>query len=504
MDKLCLKELLLGIPYESLTNEQLSQDIGELTMDSREVTRGGTLVALIGYDFDAREFIDDALEAGAGLVIAEAKYNDDFVEQYDSNSRVIWIDNLRENLSLLASNYFQHPSKNLKVFGVTGTNGKTSCSYLIAQTLQKMNFACYLMGTLGLGQGSKLVVNENTTADAITIQKTLRETLNKGIQFVSMEVSSHGIAQSRTAAVDYHTTVFTNLTHDHLDFHGDMKKYFAAKRQLFLRKNLENAVINIDDRWGRKLAKDEEIQAKKWFVTAEEPPQGYNLNQLVWAEDIEFSLKGIHAKVFTPWGTGELESPLIGEFNLSNLLLVITALGCVIKDIKPILKVLKHVKAAPGRMQKIHKKNLPLVVVDYAHTPDALEKALLALREHCVGNIWCIFGCGGNRDKAKRPLMARVAEKLSNKVIVTTDNPRTELSNDIYQDIVQGFKRPEKTIYIEDREEAIEKAIHDAGSEDAILIAGKGHEDYQVIGNKKISLSDIDVATAEIERRINE
>jgi len=260
-------------------------------------------------------------------------------------------------------------------------------------------------------------------------------------------------------------------------------------------------VINIDDRFGRKLAKDEEIKATKWLVTSKLPSQGSNLNQLVWAEDIRFSLKGIQAKVFTPWGTGKLDSPLMGEFNLSNLLLVIATLGCVVKNIKPILSALKYLQAAPGRMQKIDKKDSPLVVIDYAHTPDALEKALSALRVHSVGNIWCIFGCGGDRDTAKRSLMARVAEKLSNRVVVTTDNPRSESPQKIYEDIQEGFKCQDKVVYIEDRKVAIETAIKEASLEDAILVAGKGHEDYQIIGDQKVHLSDIDISTDAIKRR---
>lgn len=493
-----LKSLLVNITGVKVASDRLIalQDklIGPLTLDSRLIQKGDTFIAVTGYQTDGRKFIESALASGADLIIAEAEQNEDFQQKYAENESVIWINQLNKQLSLLASNYFEHPSHMLKAIAVTGTNGKTSCSYLIAKTLQKIHFECFLLGTLGVGQSSNLQTTETTTADAITMQKILAEAVNSGAQFAAMELSSHGIKQDRAAAVKLNTAVFTNLTRDHLDYHGSMENYAQAKRQLFVDQELKNAVINMDDRFGRKLAKDESISAVKWLVTTKLPTSGSNLNRWVWAEDVVFSMQGLHAKIYTPWGSGRLDSSLIGQFNLSNLLLVIAALGCILKDINPILLALQNVTAAPGRMQKVGNKNTPLVIIDYAHTPDALEQTLLAIREHCVGMIFCVFGCGGDRDNGKRALMASIAEKLANRVIVTADNPRTESPQKICDDIFSGFRKPEKALYIEDREQAIISAISQAKVGDAILIAGKGHEDYQIIGTEKIHLSDLEIA----------
>ena len=499
MAELLVKDLLQGISSEQVAADRLAQPVGQLVLDSRKVAKGDTFVALKGFQTDGRKFIDSALDQGASLVLAEGNERESFVEQLSAESPIIWIENLQHQLSLIAANYYKHPSHMLKTIGVTGTNGKTSCSYLVAKTLQKLHFECFLLGTLGVGQSSNLVDCGNTTADAITMQKILAEAVDSGAQFASMEVSSHGLDQGRASAVKFHTAIFTNLTHDHLDYHGTMENYGAAKRLLFLSEGLKNAVINMDDRFGRKLAEDEAITATKWLVTTKLPTSGSNLNRWVWAEEVVYSLEGLRAKIYSPWGSGQLESPLIGQFNLSNLLIVIATLGAMLKDVQPVLLALKNVHPAPGRMQKFGNKNTPLVVVDYAHTPDALEQSLLALREHCVGLIWCVFGCGGDRDESKRPLMARIAEKLANRVVVTFDNPRTEASEKIHDDIFSGFRKPEKIVYIEDRLQAIKDCIKRANPGDAVLVAGKGHEDYQIIGKEKFHLSDLEIADAGVK-----
>jgi UDP-N-acetylmuramoyl-L-alanyl-D-glutamate--2,6-diaminopimelate ligase len=487
-----LKTLLSNISSAQVRVNRENIPVGPLRLDSRKIQKGDTFVAVEGFQNDGRVYIPTALDKGASLILAEAKNSDEFKQIFAeiAQDKIVWIDGLRDNLSEIAANYFDHPSAELKNIAVTGTNGKTSCSYLIAKTLQKMNFECYLMGTLGIGSCGSLRESSNTTADAITLQEVLAEALRSGAQFSSMEISSHGLDQNRAAAIQLNTAIFTNLTRDHLDYHGSMENYGAAKRKLFLHQYLENVVLNMDDRFGRKLAKDEEIVATKWLVTTKLPTSGSNLNRWIWAEDVVYSLQGMHAKIFTPWGSGKLDSPLIGQFNLCNLLLVVAALGSILKDLPLILSTLKNVRAAEGRMDTFSNANTPLAVVDYAHTPDALEQALIAIREHCVGLIWCVFGCGGDRDPGKRPMMAKIAEKLANRVIVTMDNPRMESSEQIKTDIFAGFRKPEKVKYIKDRTEAIELAISQAQPGDAILIAGKGHEDYQIIGKEKRFHSD--------------
>lgn len=496
-----LETVLKNISSAQVAANRRSEAVGPLRLDSRNVNEGDTFVAVAGFQNDGRVYIPTAMEKGASLIFAESINSQEFIDLYEriTNDRVIWIENLRDQLSMIAANYFSHPGNELKNIAVTGTNGKTSCSYLVAKTLQKLNFECYLLGTLGVGCCGNLVESENTTADAITLQSILKDAVDSGAQFSSMEVSSHGLHQNRAAAIPFNTAMFTNLTRDHLDYHGTMENYGEAKRKLFLSSELKNAVFNVDDRFGRKLAKDEEITAKKWRVTTQSPTSGTNLDQWIWAEDVVLSLKGIHAKIYTPWGTGKLDSKLIGEFNLSNLLLVIAALGAILRDIMPILEAIKTVPAADGRMLTIGTSKTPIAIVDYAHTPDALQKALEAIRDHCAGLIWCIFGCGGDRDTGKRPLMARVAEKLSNRVIVTQDNPRFESEATIKQDIFSGFEKADKHTYISDREEAIKHAISKAMPGDAVLVAGKGHEDYQIIGKEKLHLSDKEICTAALE-----
>ncbi|MDH5433504.1 MAG: UDP-N-acetylmuramoyl-L-alanyl-D-glutamate--2,6-diaminopimelate ligase [Gammaproteobacteria bacterium] len=498
-----LKDILAGVAHQELNSAQQKMPVGELVLDSRQIKQGDTFVAVIGHVTDGRQYITDALAAGAGLVLAESSDDKDVLIPFHHDERVIEVDELGKNLSLIAGNYYNHPSHGMKVFAVTGTNGKTSCSYLICETLKQMNFESFLLGTLGIGAVDHLQTSETTTADPITIQKTMNYASELGAQFAAMEISSHGIVQHRAEAIKLTTAIFTNLSRDHLDYHGTMEAYGEAKQQLFYTPDLENAVINMDDKFGRKIAKNQKVNAKKWLVSCREPMAGSDVDQWIWIEDVVFSLEGIHAKVFTPWGTGKLDSPLIGAFNLTNLLLVIASVGCVLKDVDLILTVLQQVHAPPGRMQKIAAQGTPLAIVDYAHSPDALEKALMAVREHSVGLIWCVFGCGGDRDTGKRPLMAKIAEKLANKVVVTTDNPRTEPVENIKNDIFSGFKKLDKVTYIEDRKEAIQFVIANASSDDAILIAGKGHEDYQIIGNEKIHLSDVEIAQAAIEERAN-
>jgi UDP-N-acetylmuramoyl-L-alanyl-D-glutamate--2,6-diaminopimelate ligase len=514
-----LKALLHQIPKPEYSKSQENSLLGPLCLDSRQIQPGDTFIAMPGIKLnasqeDARHYISMAFEKGAQWIIAEKKDSEPFKALLSLEKRpmCIWIDSLREHLSLLASNYYQNPSNALTIIAVTGTNGKTSCTYLIAKALENINISCFLMGTLGIGFCHHLTKQNNTTADAIKIQSALSDALSLNASYASMEVSSHGIEQSRVQSVQFKSAILTNLTRDHLDYHGNMENYGKIKKQLLMHKNLENAIINMDDKWGQKCADDPLITAKKWFVSVRPPKATSNLNAWIWAEDVVFSLEGIHANILTPWGHGKLDSPLIGAFNLSNLLLVIAALGCQLKNIPLILSALNKATAPPGRMNTLGgiKKNVdasstsPLVVVDYAHTPDALEKVLFALREHCSGCIYCIFGCGGDRDQGKRPLMAKIAEKLANKVIVTSDNPRMESQESIRKDIFDGFLKPEKVRYFQSRSEAIEYTIKKSHVGDAILVAGKGHEEFQIIGQQKIPFNDLLMCQKILEREASQ
>jgi UDP-N-acetylmuramoyl-L-alanyl-D-glutamate--2,6-diaminopimelate ligase len=357
------------------------------------------------------------------------------------------------------------------------------------------------LGTLGCGPFGAQKANDNTTADAVTVQRELAKAVSYGCGNAAMEVSSHGLVQGRVSAVEFDVAVFTNLTRDHLDYHQTMEAYGDAKRQLFLTPGLSWAIINVDDKFGRKLKKDPAITAKKLFVTLNQPGEGADLDQWLWADDVRLTLKGIKARVYTPWGTGKLDVPLIGRFNLYNLLSVIAVLGTRVQDINTLFDTVNQLQSVNGRMQLIQHPDQPLIIVDYAHTPDALEQALKAAREHCSGKIITVFGCGGDRDPGKRPLMARVAERYSNRVIFTDDNPRTEAAQSIIQDMRKGLKTPDKVAYIADRKAAMQEAVAMASPADLILVAGKGHEDYQIVGTEKIYFSDVKAAKEVLEEQ---
>ncbi|WP_144393700.1 UDP-N-acetylmuramoyl-L-alanyl-D-glutamate--2,6-diaminopimelate ligase [Pleionea sediminis] len=477
--------------------------VNDWTVDSRKVTKDVGFVACVGHQLDGRQFIHDAVANGACIVICEANDLSETVacDLAQLSITVVLIHDLNQRLSALASLFYDNPSEKLNVIGVTGTNGKSSCVQMLAQTIQTIDKCCWTMGTLGCGAYGAQVSNENTTADAITIQKELNKAVESGCGNSAMEVSSHGLVQGRIDAVSFDIAVFTNLTHEHLDYHETMDAYGLAKRRLFLFENLKWVVINVDDKFGRKLKKDIEIKARKIFVSAKQPSEGADLSQWVWVENIQLNQKGIQADVFTPWGEGKIKVPLVGRFNINNILSVVAVLGIKLGNVQKVLEAVNQVTSVAGRMQFIREKGQPSIIVDYAHTPDALEQALLAIRDHCTGKIITVFGCGGDRDPAKRPIMAKVAEKYSNAVLFTDDNPRTEDPYSIIEQMRTGLKSPDRVTYIQDRKEAIVEASKLASSDDIILVAGKGHEDYQIIGTKKFHLSDVELAREVLKER---
>ncbi|MCO7223997.1 UDP-N-acetylmuramoyl-L-alanyl-D-glutamate--2,6-diaminopimelate ligase [Pleionea sp. CnH1-48] len=477
--------------------------VQEIQLDSRKVESGDAFVACLGYSLDGRTFIPKAVESGASLIICEANELDESVlaSCQEANIACFLVPDLSLRLSAICGEIFGHPSRSMNVVGITGTNGKSSCAQLIAQAFSLLDGACWVLGTLGYGRYGNQQPGENTTTDPIRIQQELAAAVDANCHQAAMEVSSHGLVQHRVAAIQFDTAVFTNLTRDHLDYHQTMEAYADAKKQLFLQPELKWAVINADDRVGRQLKKDPSITANKLFISINEPANGADLSQWLWVENVQLTLSGISATVHSPWGSGKLKVPLIGGFNLYNLLSTIAVLGIQLKKMPAVMDIVNRLESVKGRMQLIQQSQQPLIVIDYAHTPDALEQALLAVREHCSGKIWCIFGCGGDRDNGKRPLMARVAEKLANKVIFTDDNPRTEAPEVIIEQMRAGTKKPDAIPYIAERKEAIDYAIDKAHLGDVILLAGKGHEDYQVIGKEKIFYSDIETAEQALARR---
>ncbi len=458
-----------------------------LQTDSRRVQPGDLFLAAPGMVADGRDFIGDAVASGAGAVVYET---DDGYVLRGAPVPAFGVSGLRRKIGLIADRFYDSPSRRLVVIGVTGTNGKTTCTQLLAQALDQPPKRCAVIGTLGSGYPGALNASIHTTPDPVTVQRLLADFLEQGAAQVAMEVSSHALEQGRVNGVRFHVAVFTNLTRDHLDYHGDMTAYGLAKARLFAHEGLKYAVINHDDEFGRQLLAD---------VGAPVTCLSYGIEGGdVRACEVRPLPEGLWLRVQTPYGETELRSPLIGHFNVYNLLAVLTTLLALGVELKDAATRLARAQPPAGRAERFGGAgDLPLVVVDYAHTPDALEKILIALREHVHGKLWCVFGCGGDRDRGKRPVMGEIAERLADKVLLTDDNPRHESGDAIIADIAGGMRAAPRVI--RDRRAAIAAAIREAGAGDIVLIAGKGHEDYQQVGDERRPYSDRDTVRTLLE-----
>ncbi len=480
-----LSTLLAGISTQSLRQEV---HFSRLVLDSRLIKAQDIFIALPGTRCDGRAYVSAAIAQGAVAVL---------VDSSDSSEGILWqetvpvipIVGLASQLAELAARFYDYPARQLRLLGVTGTNGKTSCTHFMAQVLSAYQQPCAIVGTLGCGFVGELGPAGLTTPDAISLQAMLRDFSQAGAKTVAMEVSSHSIHQGRVNALPFDIVVFTNLTQDHLDYHGDMTTYANVKRRLFFELPNKHWVINADDAYGRQWIATAPSQQS--LITYGWETTGGDKRPDVFADAMHFTPAGIKAHVYTPWGDGELKVPLIGQFNLSNALAVLSTLGVYGLPFKEVLSGLTQLQAVPGRMQCVGGVGQPRIVIDYAHTPDALQKALQTLRACTSGRLICVFGCGGDRDHAKRPLMARVAEQYADQVIVTNDNPRHEHPESIAADIMRGFKQPDRVTLALDRSKAIEKSIQSAEPVDCILIAGKGAERYQQIGDDKLPFDDV-------------
>ncbi len=487
-----LKKLLKGsLQKEQIKTLALKQiKVTGISIDSRKVITGDAFLAYPGQQTDGRNFISMAIQQGAKAIIAEADGLEQFIQD-PAAIKIVPVPNLATKVSRIAGKFYGSPSKKMSLVGVTGTNGKTSVCYLAAQALELVQKPTLLLSTLGNGAFDQLQSSQNTTSDPVLIQQLAHDYLTKNYHHLCMEVSSHGLDQNRVDGLNYKVAVFTNLSHDHLEYHGDMENYFQAKRKLFLRGELEFAVINADDSYGQKLLKDPEITAEKIaYSRSGKADIGLTQNWIL-SQNESFTLNGIQSDVETPWGTGRIHSNLLGDFNLSNLLAVAGVLGALLGDIHKWIVALNGAKPVIGRMQQFSNGQEATLVVDYAHTPDALEKALSSLRHHCQGKLWCLFGCGGDRDTSKRAVMGKIAEANADQVIITDDNPRTENPKAIVKMIRKGMQ-DKKIPYISPRREAIVQAYLQATKEDMVLVAGKGHEDYQEIGQEKLTYSDLE------------
>ncbi|GFM55073.1 UDP-N-acetylmuramoyl-L-alanyl-D-glutamate--2,6-diaminopimelate ligase [Pseudomonas cichorii] len=458
--------------------------IRELTLDSRNVRPGDLFLAVPGIKLDGRAHIADALQRGAAAVAYEAEGS---TVLPITDVPLIPVKGLAAQLSAIAGRFYGEPSRGLNLVGVTGTNGKTSVTQLVAQALDLLGQHCGIVGTLGTGFYGALQSGRHTTPDPISVQATIADLKKAGARAVAMEVSSHGLDQGRATALDFDVAVLTNLSRDHLDYHGTMQAYGAAKAKLFAWPDLRCRVINLDDDFGRELA---EVKHHSRLVT-------YSLldkSASLYCRDAKFDDDGVRATLVTAQGEHLLRSRLLGRFNLSNVLAAIGALLGLEYALDEILKVLPKLEGPVGRMQRLGGGDKPLVVVDYAHTPDALEQVLHALRPHAKGRLLCLFGCGGDRDSGKRPLMAEVVERLADGVWVTDDNPRTEAPSRIFDDIRPGFVNAAAVHFIEGRGQAIAELIASADAADVVVLAGKGHEDYQEIDGQRHAFSDLEEA----------
>lgn len=469
--------------------------VSGVTIDSRQVEPGDVFVALVGERLDARQFIAKACAAGAAAVLVESttEMRAGTVNQ-DHPAPVIAVANLAERLSALASQCYGEPSKKLSLVGVTGTNGKSTCVSLIAQLYQAVEGKAATLGTLGAQVGDEVFDFGMTTPDAASCQKILAFMAEQEVELVAMEVSSHGLAQERVAGIEFDTAVFTNLSHDHLDYHKSIARYAAAKQKLFEWPQLKHAVINLDDPYAAQMLAAGKQRAKVYSYSI------LHFVADVYASDIQYDAAGVHFRLHSPWGAADINSPLLGVFNVSNLLAAMTSLLVAGADFTKIVAAVEGLRSVPGRMQGLSEDSDISVVVDYAHTPDALEQAISAVRMHVVGKLWVVFGCGGDRDRTKRPLMAAIAEQFSDHVVVTSDNPRGEAVSRIFSDVYKGFKNQDHRKF-EQREEAINYAIEQAESGDVILLAGKGHEAYQIVGDQKLPFSDIELGLAALAQR---
>lgn len=473
--------------------DALPVKVANLANDSRQLKAGDTFVAYPGEQADGRQFIPQAIAKGANAIVWESR---DYLWDPAWQVPNLPVPQLRDKVGAFAAEVYGRPSRRLCVIGITGTNGKTSCSHWLAQALSQAGRPTAIIGTLGNGFPEQLEASPNTTPDPIVLQRSLKRYLDQGAQCVAMEVSSHALDQGRVNGMHFEMALFTNLTRDHLDYHGDMKHYAAAKSILFTWPELRHAVLNCDDPYARELR--QKAEAKGTQVVG----YGFDAGD-VRGSNLHVGPHGLTFDVTTPWGEAQIESGVLGRFNAHNLLAVLaTLLAGGVKFDQAIISV-QHIQSVPGRMQQIRKPGKPLVVVDYAHTPDALEKVLITLREIAgesktlESQLICVFGCGGQRDKGKRPMMGNVASRLADRVVVTSDNPRNEEPRAIIDDIVAGMAANYHVL--EDRAAAIDYAIRHAQGQDVVLIAGKGHEDYQEIKGAKLPFNDIDVAMHVLE-----
>ncbi|MFZ0407750.1 MAG: UDP-N-acetylmuramoyl-L-alanyl-D-glutamate--2,6-diaminopimelate ligase [Cyanobium sp.] len=490
-----LHELGLAVP-PGLPNPELSG----LSCDSRRIAAGDLFIGLPGTSVDGGSYWPQVLAAGAAAAVIGAAAAGQ-VPPAASDPVLVVTEELARRAGELAAAFWDQPSRQLKLIGVTGTNGKTTTTYLIEHLANAAGQPSALFGTLVNRWPGHSVTAQHTTAFADRLQSQLAAAVAAGARVGAMEVSSHALDQQRVAGCHYSGAVFTNLTQDHLDYHLSMQAYFEAKALLFAPPLLAGGVVvNGDDPWGRQLA-DRLLAAGVacWRSSLQDP------NAELRVDDLTMAASGMAGTLITPLGSGPFRTPLLGRFNLMNLLQAVGVLVQQQLPLEPLLEALASFTGVPGRMERVlatgNGANAPSVLVDYAHTPDGLENALAACRPFTTGRLICVFGCGGDRDRSKRPQMGAIAARLADVVVVTSDNPRTEDPQAILDDVVAGIPAASGARVEPDRAAAIALAIAQAGADDLVLIAGKGHEDYQILGSEKVHFDDREEARRCLEAR---
>jgi UDP-N-acetylmuramoyl-L-alanyl-D-glutamate--2,6-diaminopimelate ligase len=478
-----LSELLRGVDIVHSTGD-LSVDITSVSADSRLVRKDALFVAIQGLQQDGAKFIGQAKQKGAAAVVSE---HDGDVQVRDARSA----------LAIIAANFYGHPADELSLVGVTGTSGKTTTTKMIESIFDADGQPVGLIGTIEYRAGEERLVADRTTPDAVVLQEWFRKMVDAGVRHAVMEVSSHALALKRTYGIRFAAAIFTNLSRDHFDFHKDFDDYYAAKRILFdqIDKTRRTAIVNVDDEFGRRLIGEIGRNAVVTFGRA----GGADIRP---AENFEISVRGLRGSVITPSGTIRVESNLLGSPNLYNWLGAIGATLAVGIPITTIEAGIRNLRAVRGRFERVTVDGGPTVIVDYAHKPDALEKLLRAVRDIARGQrLVVLFGCGGDRDKGKRPQMGEIAEKLADYTILTSDNPRSEKPDAIIDEIEKGMSHRNRYTRITDRRAAIARAIDEASDDDVIVIAGKGHETYQVVGDQIIHFDDREEAELALKKR---
>jgi UDP-N-acetylmuramoyl-L-alanyl-D-glutamate--2,6-diaminopimelate ligase len=462
--------------------------ISGIELDSRRVREGQAFLAVGGASTHGMAHAAQAQARGARVIIHDGE-----AEVPPLGIPAVTVPGLAGLLSSIGARFYHSPSDHLTIAGVTGTNGKTSTAHYIAQSWQRSSHDAGIIGTIGFGPLDSLKPANMTTPDPISLQAMLSDCIDRNVEKLAMEVSSHALHQGRCDDVAFDAAVLTNLSRDHLDYHGTMEAYADAKRRLFTDCHPRFAVINLDDAFGKRLA-GEIANGTQVFT------YGSNGSSELKGAVLQMDSLGMRLRLDSPWGCGEVRTGLLGKFNVSNLMAAAGALALLGMPWNQVMHQLEIMRAVPGRMHCMGGEvTQPVVVVDYAHTPDALRQALTALRSHLHGQLVCVFGCGGDRDSGKRPMMARVAESLADRIVLTTDNPREEEPGAIIEEMLAGLEQPGRAQVVEDRAAAIRQAVLESGAGDIVLVAGKGHETWQETRGRKIPFSDEAAVNAALE-----